>query len=299
MMDKLFGVDLSEFQRGISFDRLKAEGVQFAILRGGDGGYWDAQFDTFYAAAQKAGLPVGAYWFSRATTVRRAQEEAQAMISRLKGKNIQLPVYIDCEANSLISIGRRALTDVVLAWEKEIKAAGYIPGVYTTSNWLKNFMYLSELDGVEKWIAQWSTNPPSLECGMWQFGGETNLLRSNKLAGYTVDQNYMFKDYLEDDNNMIRYKTLGDLKANDNAKQYYLPTIEKLLARGAGSKGGSGDATIIDMSEDMVRTLAILDKAGLFDGSNVSVSVEEIARLVKVPTLDEIAGSIAERIQNG
>ena len=31
--------------------------------------------------------------------------------------------------------------------------------------------------------------------GMWQYGGETNLIRSNQVAGKTVDQNYMLVDY--------------------------------------------------------------------------------------------------------
>ena len=30
-------------------------------------------------------------------------------------------------------------------------------------------------------------------------------------------------------------------------------------------KGGSGESLVIDMSEDMVRTLVILDRAGKFD----------------------------------
>ena len=30
---------------------------------------------------------------------------------------------------------------------------------------------------------------------MWQFGGETNKIRTNKVAGVTCDQNYAYKDY--------------------------------------------------------------------------------------------------------
>ena len=31
--------------------------------------------------------------------------------------------------------------------------------------------------------------------GLWQFGGESNYIRSNKVAGVVTDQNYAFKDY--------------------------------------------------------------------------------------------------------
>ena len=46
------------------------------------------------------------------------------------------------------------------------------------------------------WIAQWSTGAPTgVNYGLWQFGGETNYQRSNKVAGVTTDQNWAVKDY--------------------------------------------------------------------------------------------------------
>ena len=295
---RMFGVDLSSWQKGISLAALKNEGVEFVILRVGDGSVLDSSFDDHYSAAVAAGLPVGTYWFCRATTVEHVQAEAKAMIARLRGKDIRLPVYIDCEANALIDIGKRALTDIILAWASEIRNAGYVPGVYTTEYWLRNHMYLAELEGIERWIAGWQSTPPTMKCGMWQFGGDkVNYLRSKTIAGYVVDQNYLYKNYMEGD--MKRFYTLADLKADENAKKYYLPTVEKLLEKGAGSKGGEGDETIIDMSEDFVRMLAILDKVGALDGEKAAVNAEEIAALVKVPTADEIAADIANRISNG
>ena len=44
------------------------------------------------------------------------------------------------------------------------------------------------------WIASWSKTPP-VEVPMWQFGGETNAIRTNKVAGVTCDQNYCYVDY--------------------------------------------------------------------------------------------------------
>lgn len=46
------------------------------------------------------------------------------------------------------------------------------------------------------WLASWSSvKPKSPIAGIWQFGGETNKLRSNKIAGITCDQDYAYKDY--------------------------------------------------------------------------------------------------------
>lgn len=63
----------------------------------------------------------------------------------------------------------------------------------------------------------------------------------------------------------MRYNTLGDLKADKTYGGAYLPTIEKLLRKGLlQGKGGEGDETVIDLSEDAVRILVINDRAGLY-----------------------------------
>ena len=66
--------------------------------------------------------------------------------------------------------------------------------------------------------------------------------------------------------NEMRYHTLADLKADKEFGGAYLPTIEKLIAKGyLKGKGGTGDGLILDLSEDSVRILVILDRAGNFD----------------------------------
>ncbi len=63
----------------------------------------------------------------------------------------------------------------------------------------------------------------------------------------------------------LRYRTLADLKGSVNAA-VYLPTVEKLLARGILlGKGGQGDELILDFSEDSLRILVLLDRSGAFD----------------------------------
>ncbi|MBP3411642.1 MAG: N-acetylmuramoyl-L-alanine amidase [Oscillospiraceae bacterium] len=62
----------------------------------------------------------------------------------------------------------------------------------------------------------------------------------------------------------VRYYTLGDLKKTPG-HEVYLPTIEKLIRKGyLLGRGGKGDDLILDFSEDSLRLLVTLDRAGAY-----------------------------------
>ena len=195
---KVFGIDLSCWQKGYPYAKATKEGVKFAILRAG---FWttkDSVFETHYKEARKQKWDIGAYWYSYATTEAQARMEAKAFIKAIAGKQFEYPVYVDIEDKSLKNLSKAQLDKNIIAFANEIKKAGYLFGVYTNTSW-----YTSKLNGkklnksYEWWIAQWSTNPPkNIDYGVWQFGGATNYIRSPKIAGVTTDQNYAVKDYL-------------------------------------------------------------------------------------------------------
>ena len=63
----------------------------------------------------------------------------------------------------------------------------------------------------------------------------------------------------------MRYHTLGDLKADKVYGAAYLPTIEKLIRKGyLNGKGGEGDELILDLGEDAIRVMVTLDRAGVY-----------------------------------
>lgn len=195
---KVFGIDISTWQKGYPYDKANAEGVKFAILRAGYSQTKDNQFETHYANAKRLGWGVGAYWYSYATTVAAAQAEARAFLKVLAGKQFDYPVYLDMEDGSISNNTSKATRDaMVRAFGEIIEGAGYYFGVYTNKYWYNSIISGSELNKkYDWWIAQWSTAEPSgVNYGLWQFGGETNYIRGNKVAGVTTDQNYAVKDY--------------------------------------------------------------------------------------------------------
>lgn len=196
-MDKIFGIDVSKWQGNFDFKKAMSEGVKFAILRGAYSCGKDSKFDSYYNTCKSLGLPVGVYHYSMAESVKEAVEEANFLINNvLKGKQFEYPVYMDVEDKVQRALGKDLLTDIVIAFCDTIEKAGYYVGIYSSSSFFKTYMHESKLERFDKWIAQWSKSCTYKgNYGMWQFGGETNLIRTNKVAGVTCDQDYAYKDY--------------------------------------------------------------------------------------------------------
>lgn len=195
---KLFGIDISTWQRNYPYSGATKEGVKFAILRAGYSKTKDKQFETHYSNAKKQGWGVGAYWYMYATSVEGAKAEARAFLKAVAGKKFEYPLYLDLEDRNIANkTSKETRNAMVKAFGEIIESAGYYFGVYTNLNWYRNLISGSELNKrYDWWIACWSKGAPSrVNYGLWQFGGETNYQRSNKVAGVTTDQNWAVKDY--------------------------------------------------------------------------------------------------------
>ena len=195
---KKFGIDVSVWQRGMNFNRAKNEGVEFVIMRGMYGNAKDTEFEKHYINAKNAGLGVGVYQWGRAANVAQAREEAQLLIEYcLKGKIFEYPIYYDVEDTILLNKGVNETTEIIKAWAETIENAGYFAGIYMNQSCFENDVKGYELAELySQWRAKWTTEdrkPNGVQ--MWQFGGETNLIRSNRIAGYVCDQDYAYVDF--------------------------------------------------------------------------------------------------------
>ena len=216
-----FGIDISVWQKGFNFDKAKEEGVEFVILRGAYSKTKDKCFDVFYNQCKEKGLPVGAYHYSMAKTVKEAEDEAKLMLSILKGKQLEYPVYLDVEDKSQSKLGKDLLTSIIKTYCDALEKAGYYVGIYSTYAYLNSYTHIDELAKYDKWIAQWSKKCTcKIDYGMWQFGGETNMIRSNKIAGVVCDQDYAYKDYPS----IIRNAGLNGFKKQQGTNTQPTPT---------------------------------------------------------------------------
>ena len=202
-MSQKFGIDVSHWQGDFDFTGAKSnEGVEFAILKagGGDAGlYKDSKFEANYKKCEDCGLPKGAYFYGNAKSVAEAKKEAEYFISILSGKKYEYPVFYDVEGKMITDNDRATLTEIVKAFCSTMEAAGYWVGIYSSESFFNREMNDGELTRYSHWVARWGKSKPAPSSGaetqMWQFGGETNLIRSNKINGQTCDQDYCYVDY--------------------------------------------------------------------------------------------------------
>ena len=238
MMSKKFGVDISVWQKRIDFEKLKAEGVEFVIARAMYGNAKDTEFENNYFKAQNSKMPFGCYQWGRASNPAQAREEAQILYENcLKGKKFEYPIYYDVEDSILMNLGVQELTEVIKAWAEYLEDRGYFVGVYMNQSAFNNEVNGEELQKLySQWRAYWTTEENKPNCDMWQFGGETNLIKSNMLAGYICDQDYAYIDF----ESIIRQKGLNGFGAELSRK--VMKSNEEIAREVREGKWGNGEA---------------------------------------------------------
>ena len=147
----MVGIDVSKWNGGIDFNKVKSAGVKFVIIRAGFGvNGIDRLFKANYTAAKEAGLKIGAYWYSYAKTKAELQNEISAFLNVIKGMKLEMPIYWDIEEKWVINNINYVIQTVCSALEK----AGYFAGYYTSAS-----VNASVSDENKKrftsWIAHW------------------------------------------------------------------------------------------------------------------------------------------------
>lgn len=194
---EVFGIDISVWQKNMDLAQAKKEGVKFAVARAMYGNAKDTAFENNYKKIKAQGLGCGAYQWGRAKNKAQAKEEAELCIEHcLKGKQFDYPIYYDVEDSIMIGLSKEALTEVVDTWCSTMESHGYYCGIYMSDYAMKTEVEKAKLLAkYSAWIAYWTTKAKKPTCQMWQFGGETNLVRTNKIAGVTCDQDYAYEDF--------------------------------------------------------------------------------------------------------
>lgn len=191
------GIDVSKYQTGIDWSKVKNAGINFVMIRCGYRGYGSGVLveDPMYAShiqgAKAAGLRVGVYFFSQAINEAEAVEEASMAVTLARKYGINMPIAIDSEyaaggrgrADGLSTSER---TTVTKAFCNTVQSAGYTPMVYASKSWFGSKLDTSQLSGFRIWVAHYAE-----QCGytgtyhIWQ---NTSKGKVDGVPGY-VDMN--------------------------------------------------------------------------------------------------------------
>ena len=189
----LKGIDVSYAQGVIDWEKVKASGlVDFAILRAGYGketSQIDDQFSRNYTACKQLGIPVGVYWYSYATTVDEAEQEAKVCLQTIQGKQFEYPVAFDIEEARCLSQADALSTTFCTALEN----AGYYTAIYTFKSALESNFSAAVKNRYDIFLSHIGVQQTDYagSYGLWQYSW-TGCIPG--ISG-DVDLDYAYKDY--------------------------------------------------------------------------------------------------------
>lgn len=190
-----FGIDVSKYQSGLDWNKIKKSGVSFVIIRIGYRGYGaagnlvkDPMFEEHFTNARNAGLKVGVYFFTQAVNEAEAQEEAEGCNWALNGRMLDYPIFYDTEASTAPGgtgradgLGVEDRTKCAIAFCERVKELGYKPGVYASTTWYrKRVNYNTLRSRYTIWNAHYGVSSSPIGCDLWQ---GTEKARINGYSG--------------------------------------------------------------------------------------------------------------------
>lgn len=173
------GIDVSKHNGTIDWKRVKASGIDYAIIRSSLGWGLSTSKDPMMEAHVKGcinnDIPFGFYHYSYASTVAEAVQEAEFFLDVVKEYRPEYPLYLDQEYDSPVgkmdkTKDRQLRTDICKAFLNTLQDAGYYAALYSSTDWLNNWVFDAQLAAYDKWVAQYgSACTYQGSYGMWQY----------------------------------------------------------------------------------------------------------------------------------
>ena len=168
-------IDVSRYQGLIDWAQVAAAGYKGAMLKTvstnyklskrSDGLYIDPTFETNYRNARAAGLDVGVYYYTYATSEAMANAELALLRQALRGKELTLPVAVDVEDNRLGNLDKQSLTDLTAYALHEVEQMGFYAQLYTYTSFAKAHLYVggAALRPYDVWLADYTGKAPKVD----------------------------------------------------------------------------------------------------------------------------------------
>lgn len=193
----LIGIDVSEWQGNINYQKVKDAGVEFVIIRIGFGHnkkgelVVDKQFKNNLKNAKAAGLKVGIYFYSYANTIDKVKEQVKWINDNLEGQTLDLPIAFDWEDWSSFNSYNMSLIDIRLvakAFISETEKYGYKGMLYSSKYYLEKIWGINKYD---TWLAHYTDK--TTYTGKYYIWQLSNRGKVNGISG-DVDLDILYKE---------------------------------------------------------------------------------------------------------
>ena len=222
------GIDVSYANRYIDWSEAKKD-INFAIIRSSFGSDLPSQIDSFFYqnanGCVKNNIPFGTYHFAYFIDEKTARDEADFAIRlaneyKYKIKFIALDIEEDSERYAQRVGANPNWTKCAITFLERIKAAGYVPVLYSNQSWLQNKLNYSKFKNYKLWYAAPGASSPKYSCAVWQYSWNGRI---HGISG-NVDLNFMYDTTLLDNN-----LNIGNGNSNSNVPGIKVGDIVEVL----------------------------------------------------------------------
>lgn len=191
------GIDVSQHNGEIDWNAVKKEGIDFAMVRVGarakdaDVIIEDSVLEQNLEGAKRNNIAVGAYFYSQATNADEARNEAEFVLSKLSGEELDYPIVFDFEpekGDRAYTLSTEQRTDIAKAFCSTIKGAGYNSAIYSSSSDLTCLYNLDELAPYGFWLAEYNYKPTAdIAFAVWQYTNQGTLKGIDGAVDLNID----------------------------------------------------------------------------------------------------------------
>lgn len=166
-------IDVSRHQGEIDWAQVAAAGYKGAMLKTvstnkklskrADGLYVDPTFERNYAGARAAGLDVGVYYYTYATSEAMADAELALVRQAVYGKELTMPIAVDVEENKLKPMSTLDLTNLTAYALEQVEKMGFYAQLYTYTSYATVHLDMARLAGRwDVWLADYTGRAPKV-----------------------------------------------------------------------------------------------------------------------------------------
>ena len=193
----LKGIDISYYQGNVDFSKVKADGINYAILRSSYRKTVDSRFFEYVKGCKKVNLPIkGVYHFIYALNNQAALEEAKFCVQQVEKAGLGKGTYIFADfeydtvtkaAKAGVKLTKAECNLFTKTFCDYVKSKGYKTGIYANIDYYQSWYTTDTLSKYPIWLADYN-GEPDYKCLVQQF---TSSGRVNGISG-NVDMNYWY-----------------------------------------------------------------------------------------------------------